>query len=308
MKLTKRKYRDDSDYWKIREFLRQVFLLNNRREVSWPLFRWDYWRWHINENIFRFELGAAVFLWETSSGQLAAILHPDNPGEACLQVHPALRSAALEIEMVAAAEIQYALTRPDGCQRLRIWTHAQDSLRRDLLERRGYSLQPEPEYQRWRDLSLPLPEVSLPPGYTIRPLGEEEEHPARSWLSWKVFHPSEPDDRYEGWSWYKNVQRAPLYRRDLDLVAVSPEGELAAFCTLWFDDVTRTASFEPVGVHPEHRRRGLGQAVMVEGMRRAVRLGANLASVDSYSDEAGALYASMGFTSFDLGEPWEKEW
>jgi hypothetical protein len=35
-----------------------------------------------------------------------------------------------------------------------------------------------------------------------------------------------------GWRWYRDVQRAPLYRRDLDLVAVAPDGELAAFCTL----------------------------------------------------------------------------
>jgi hypothetical protein len=28
--------------------LREVFLLNGRREVGWPLYRWDYWRWYIN--------------------------------------------------------------------------------------------------------------------------------------------------------------------------------------------------------------------------------------------------------------------
>ena len=90
----------------------------------------------------------------------------------------------------------------------------------------------------------------------------------RSWLSWKAFHSDEPDERYEGWEWYRNVQRFPLYRRDLDLVAVAPDGELAAFCTVWFDDVTRTGSFELVGAHPAHQRRGLGRAVMYEGLRR----------------------------------------
>jgi GNAT superfamily N-acetyltransferase len=135
-----------------------------------------------------------------------------------------------------------------------------------------------------------------------------EELPARSWLSWKAFHASEPDDRYEGWEWYRNVQRAPLYRRDLDLVAVARDGELAAFCTLWFDEVTRTAAFEPVGTHPIHQRRGLGKAVMTEGLRRVRELGASLATVNSYSESAGSLYASLGFTSYDLSEPWIKEW
>jgi GNAT superfamily N-acetyltransferase len=113
-------------------------------------------------------------------------------------------------------------------------------------------------------------------GYTVRALGDQDELPARSWLSWKAFHPNEPDEKYEGWEWYKNVQRIPLYRRDLDIVAVASGGELAAFCTVWFDDVTRTAVFEPVGTHPDHQKRGLGKAVMSEGLRRAQRLGATL--------------------------------
>jgi mycothiol synthase len=89
---------------------------------------------------------------------------------------------------------------------------------------------------------------------------------------------------------------------------VAPTGELAAFCTVWFDDVTRTAVFEPVGTHPDHQKRGLGKAVMAEGLRRAERMGATLATVSSYGKAAHALYESMGFTEFDLLEPWIKEW
>jgi GNAT superfamily N-acetyltransferase len=75
---------------------------------------------------------------------------------------------------------------------------------------------------------------------------------------------------------------------------------------VWLDDVTRTAVFEPVGTHPAHQKRGLGKAVMTEGLRRAERLGATLATVGSYSAAAHALYASMGFTEFDLSVPWRK--
>jgi ribosomal protein S18 acetylase RimI-like enzyme len=138
-------------------------------------------------------------------------------------------------------------------------------------------------------------------------LGDEKELPARSLVSWRAFHPNEPDDHYEGWTWYLNVQRAPLYRRDLDLVAVAPGGEFASFCTVWFDDVNRMGVFEPVGTAPAHQRRGLGKAVMCEGLRRLKHLGATLATVGSYSNEAGALYASLGFTEYDLLERWHIE-
>jgi GNAT superfamily N-acetyltransferase len=308
MKLTLRKYQSDDDQWKIRQFLREVFLLNNRREVSWPLYRWDYWRWHVNENIFKFNLNAAIFMWETADGRLAAVLNPDGAGEAFLQVHPAFHNAELDVDMLSAAETQFATTQAEGSQRLVVWAHGNDQVRQDVLARRGYSRGKHPEYQRRREMSQPVPDVSIPDGYTIRALGDVDEHPARSWVSWKAFHPDEPDEKYEGWDWYANVQRAPLYRRDLDLVAVASNGEHAAFCTLWFDDVTRTAAFEPVGTHPAHQRKGLGKALMAEGLRRVRDLGATLCTVGSYSEAAGALYASLGFTEYDLSEPWVKEW
>jgi len=308
MKLIRRKYVSDEDYWRIRAFLREAFLLNGRRDLCWSLCRWDYWRWHINENIFRFDLRAAVFLWESAESELGAVLHPEGAGEACLQVHPAFRSAELELALISAAETQFAVTQADGSQRLVIWAHQDDALRQDLLARRGYARGAGPEYQRRRGLAGPLPDFPPPTGYTVRALGGADEHPARCWVSWRAFHPDEPDDKYRGWTWYRNVQRAPLYRSDLDLVAVAPNGELAAFCTVWFDDVTRTATFDPVGTHPDHQRRGLGRALMAEGLRRAAELGATLCTVGSFSDAAGALYASVGFTEYDLSEPWVKEW
>jgi GNAT superfamily N-acetyltransferase len=308
MKPTLRKYQTEADSEKIRQFLREVYLLNNRREVGWPLYRWDYWRWHINENIFHFDLSAAIFLWEAPDGRLAAVLHPDGKGEAFLQVHPAFHTTELDVEMINVAETQFAVVQPDGKQRLTLWAHEADSLRQDLLARRGYVRGEYPEYQRRRPMSQPIPEIPTPAGYTLRPLGDVDEHPARSWVSWKAFHPDEPDEKYEGWDWYANVQRAPLYRRDLDLVAVAPNGEHAAFCTLWFDDVTHTAAFEPVGTHPDHQRKGLGKALMAEGLRRVSDLGATLCTVGSYSEAAGSLYASLGFTEYDLSEPWIKEW
>lgn len=309
MKLSLRKYQSESDNEKIRQFLREVYLLHGRREVGWPLYRWDYWRWHVNENIHKFDLSAAVFLWETRDDQLKAVLHPDGAGEAFLQVHPAFHSTELDVEMLSVAETQFATTQADGKQRLVVWAHENDHERQDVLKRRGYSRSKWlPECQRRREMSQPIPEVAAPAGFTLRALGSVDEHPARSWVSWKAFHPDEPDEKYEGCDWYANVQRAPLYRRDLDLVAVAPNGEFSAFCTLWYDEETSSAAFEPVGTHPAYQRKGLGKALMAEGLRRARDLGATLCTVGSYSGAAGALYAALGFTEYDLSEPWVKEW
>lgn len=305
-----RRYQDEDDDWRIRAFLREVFLLNGRRPLSWDVVRFDYWRWHVNENIERFPLEEVVFIWETAGGQMAAVVLAEGKGDVFLQVHPHFRTPALEEEMLAVAEAYLATPGANGARKLRVWASAGDPLRQEILRRRGYSKGDWPEYQRRRPLAgeHAIPIADMPPaaGYTVRALGDVDELPARSFVSWQAFHPDEPEERYEGWTWYLNVQRAPLYRRDLDIVAVAPDGAFAAFATVWFDDVTRSAVFEPVGTAPAHQRRGLGKAVMAEGLRRAKRLGATMAYVGSYSPAAHALYASVGFTEYDLYEPWLK--
>ena len=308
MKPTIRPYQTEEDYWCIREFLRNASLHNNRHEFAWSLLRWDYWRWHVNENIFHFKLQDVITLWE-AKGQIVAMLNPDGDGEAFFQIHPAFQDEVSVSEMLDVAEEKLPKTNEAGKKELITWVNAADDQTKELFTQRGYVRSKFlAEHMRRRFFSQPIPDSTPPSGYSIRALGDESELPARSWLSWKVFHPDEPDEKYQGWEWYRNVQRVPLYRRDLDIVAVAEDGELAAFCTVWFDDVTRTAVFEPVGTHSNHQKRGLGKAVMSEGLRRAQRLGATLASVSSYGKAAHALYDSMGFTELDLLEPWIKEW
>ena len=308
MKPTLRTYQDEQDYWHIRGFLREVSLLNDRRDYSWSLLRWDYWVWHVNRNIFHLDLCETVHLWELD-GRIVAMLNPDTPGEAFFQFHPVWHTPEISAEMLEIAEAKLSKTKEDGKRELILWVNAADDMLKDLFTRRGFTRSKfSAEHMRRRFFTTPTPDPVPPSGYTVRALGDESELPARSWLSWKAFHPDEPDEKYQGWEWYRNIQRVPLYRRDLDIVAVAPDGELAAFCTVWFDDVTRTAVFEPVGTHPAHQKRGLGKAVMSEGLRRAQNLGASLATVSSYGKGAHALYESMGFTEFDLLEPWIKEW
>ena len=308
MKPDMRSYQSEEDYWCIRQFLREVSLQNNRHDFAWSLLRWDYWRWHINENIFNFKLEDVITLWD-AKGQIVAMLNPDSPGEAFFQVHPAYHSTVLISEMLGVAEQKLPKKKESRGYELLVWVNAADDVSKALFTERGYARSKFlAEHMRSRSFSQPIPDSLPPAGYTVRALGDESELPARSWLSWKVFHPDEPDEKYEGWEWYRNIQRVPIYRRDLDIVAVASDGELAAFCTVWFDDITRTAVFEPVGTHPNHQKRGLGRAVMSEGLRRARRLGATLATVSSYSTGAHALYESMGFTGVDILEPWIREW
>jgi mycothiol synthase len=310
MKPIMRRYETQEDYWRIRPFLREVFLLNDRREVSWQVARWDYWRWPGVESWGDGPLEEKVFIWELPDSQIAAVLNPEGKGEAFLQVHPDLRTPELEAEMLDVVEQHLANPGSNGHRALGVWADSRDQLRQDILKRRGYTQDGQRQHQHRRSLLTPLPDTPVAEGFAVRSLGDVDEIPARSWFSWKAFQPDEPEENYAalGWEWYLDIQRCPLYRRDLDIVAVAPNGDLASFCTVWYDDVTRSAYFEPVGTYTPYQRRGLAKVVMYEGLRRVKRLGATMAFVGGYAPQAHALYSSVMGRKYALSERWVKEW
>jgi mycothiol synthase len=121
MKPVCRSYQTEDDFWSMREFLRQVFVINHQIERSWHVARLDYARWHSCLNCAGVRLEDVAFLWE-ASGHLLAILMPDGGlGEAHLLVHPLLRTLELEEDMLGVAEGRLAAVMPDGSHKLCVW-------------------------------------------------------------------------------------------------------------------------------------------------------------------------------------------
>lgn len=311
MKITHRPYQFEDDFWRMRTFLREIMILNGMRQHSWHVARLDYARWHTCLNCAHVRLEDVATLWE-SDGQLAAFLMPDGgPGEAFLNVHPGLRTPGLEEEMLNVAEEKLHIVKADGARNLRVWSPEADLQRQQMLARRGYIMGEEAEHQWRRRLDTPIPTVPLAAGYTIRPLGDGLELLERCYASGLGFHNGDIHTAVENRddpTWYRNIQTAPLYRRDLDLVAVAPDGAIAAFCTIWFDDVTRSACFEPVATVPAHQRRGLGKALLTEGLRRLQRMGAVIAFVGGYEPIPNALYKTVLGPDCDRDVVWKKTW
>lgn len=311
MKFQFRPYGCEDDFWRMREFLRGLFVTNDRRLRSWHVVRLDYARWHSLINTTELTLADVAFLWE-SEGRLVALLLPDGgPGEAHACIHPDVLTRELEEEMLDVAEKHLARVKPDGSKSLYVWAGEHASLRLEILKERGYREEEGPEHQWRRLLDSPVPDVPIAPGYTVQPLGDGVELLERCYASGLGFHEGDLSSAAENRSdvtWYRNIQNAPLYRRDLDLVAVGPDGSVASFCTVWFDDVTRSAVFEPVATVPAHRRRGLAKAVMTEGLRRVKRLGATVAFVGGYNVAANALYRSVMGDDHELYGAWVREW
>lgn len=311
MRLTVRAYGGAEDYWRIRDLLRSAMVANGQRERAWHVARLDYWWWFGNPDLEHLDPGQRVFLWETPDGTLAAVLNPEQLGHAFLQIDPRFASPALVDAMAAVAE-ERLCSMGDGGRRLRLYLDAADGDGATVLARRGFHrvVSGDVETQHRRDLTAPLPPVPDIAGYEVRPMRDGLELLERCYASGLAFHDDDiavaranRDDP----SWYHHIQAAPLYRRDLDIVAVARDGSVAAFCTAWFDDVTRTAYLEPVAAVAAHRHRGLARAAILEALHRLRRMGCLVAFVGGYSGPANALYSAVMGPDHDMSEPWEVE-
>ena len=61
----------------MREFLRQIFILNRQRERSWHVALLDYARWHTCLNCTKVGLEEVAYLWVSDSQLIAFLMSVD---------------------------------------------------------------------------------------------------------------------------------------------------------------------------------------------------------------------------------------
>ncbi len=84
------------------------------------------------------------------------------------------------------------------------------------------------------------------------------------------------------------------------------DGRGASACTIWFDTVNAVGLFEPVATHPDFQGKGLGKAVMAEGMRRMKAAGMRRAVVGFDPNFAAA--ARRPYPIWYLGRCYKYVW
>jgi ribosomal protein S18 acetylase RimI-like enzyme len=139
------------------------------------------------------------------------------------------------------------------------------------------------------DLPEAPPHPALPAGFRCRTV-EPDDLAERVAIHRDVWAPSRITE-----SSYANVQASWPYRATLDCVVEAPDGRFAAYVLAWADDENGVGLFEPVGTRAEFRRRGLGAAVCTFALRRLHEEGMRQAIVGCNTEQACALYESVGF-------------
>lgn len=267
------------------------FVVETRRQAGHLAF---YQIGDLSWAVFQFETKGRpaefIRIWEAPNGDIAGYAFFQTPNGVDIQSAPWLSDReALEDEMLAWAA---DLCRSQGSEpRLTVAACEGDDRFLRFLTERGYQQEPSYRLHMIYGLEADVPEPALPDGFVIRPV-QGDEWEARGALQRSVW----PWSRV-GPETYPRLVSLPGYDPSLDLVVVSPEGDLAAFALIWYDRVNRVGEFEPVGTHPDFRGQKLGKALQLEGLRRVKEVGALSCLVYPTGGDVPAcnLYTSAGF-------------
>jgi predicted N-acetyltransferase YhbS len=190
-----------------------------------------------------------------------------------------------------------------GSRELQIFINDRDARFQEIAAARGYRKEGGSESMSQLAVADLVREVSLPEGFRLKSLAEEDDLRKVHRVLWRGFdHGDEPPEG--GLEERRFMQSAPRFRKDLQIVVEASGGGLAAYCGLWFEPVQRIAYVEPVATDPDYRRMGLGRAAVLEGIRRCGALGATVA----YVATAMPFYLSLGFQPIYASSPWRRAW
>jgi ribosomal protein S18 acetylase RimI-like enzyme len=295
--LTSRLYENEQDLLQM-----QNLLMDGRR-------RTDEWHYaHVGDLNFWFFMIAChlkpkeyIRLWHGAEGRLAgyAILGEDPSID--WQVLPEYEWCGIEAEAMAWAETRLVALRKQDAQ---LWggnlvsgARHDNPKRIAFLEQHGFRLGGEfSEVNMLCLMNEPVPAPAVPSGCQVRAVADNADEISNRaaaqrevWQPWTVGNVTDED--------YAYFMHLPGYDRELDVVAVAPDGVIAAYVNGWIDPLNRIGDFGPLGARPAYRRQGLTQAVLLECLRRMQRRGMERVSVSTGVSNTAAirLYESVGF-------------
>jgi len=242
----------------------------------------------------RFALGDLVKLWEVDSTIVGILsVQPSSQGFDAF-TSPRYRGSSLEGDLIQEG---YRITRQilDDVghvdQAVMSDAHHRDSLRVKALEAVGFVR--GANYMNVTEINLNKHREGprLPLGFSAQSAqhgdfaGLAEVHNGAFGSNWTP-------ERYQ-----QEVMFKPGYRPQDELVIAALDGTFAAFAKTWLDPANKVGLFEPVGVHADFHRKGLGKAIMLHGLRHMKDQGMRTALVCHNTDNSAstALYRSIGF-------------
>ena len=294
--------------------LSDLYAMKDTLTANWRAGYASYHRGDLDWWLLPEELGMSlkrlIEIWFTAKGNcLGWVVFVEARADYDIVMHPDWRGSALERELLrwadarlTAAARQHGKTRVRAlrCRKMRVcaFVFADNRFQRAVLREMDYAeaddvilySQPLPPQPLPRQAQPP---IALPTGFRWLPPMRVEWAAARAAAHADAFHPSKISPA----AYRRLMRNAPDYEGELDVVAVAPDGQHAAFAMVWLDEENALGLFEPVGTRRAYQRRGLGRAVLREGLRRMCARGMTQAIVgcDANNEGTQAFYRGAGF-------------
>jgi len=134
--------------------------------------------------------------------------------------------------------------------------------RMSFLHRHGFRQTGDTNVAMTRPLSEPIAGPELPRDFVIRPIKGMEEAEAVATMHRAAF-----GTEYMTTENRLIIMNTSGYEPSLDLLAVAPNGNIAAYCSCSVNDQTQIGMTDPVATHPNYQRMGLSRALLLTGMR-----------------------------------------
>jgi ribosomal protein S18 acetylase RimI-like enzyme len=171
--------------------------------------------------------------------------------------------------------------------------NADDSHRISVLKKHGFTPEQVRSLRYLRPLNKQIAEHPLPTGFSIRCVKGKEEVEQLVALHRAAFGTNNMTIEYR-----LAMMSTPQYIQEMDLVAVTPNNELAAFCVCGFDDPDKKIGYtDPIGTHPSYQRIGLGKALTSAGLIILRNAGANTVRLGTSNENIAMqrLANALGF-------------
>ncbi|WP_291581730.1 GNAT family N-acetyltransferase [Clostridium sp. UBA6640] len=174
----------------------------------------------------------------------------------------------------------------------------------NVLESKGYYKTEEYYVLRDMDCNSIVDVPNLPEGFYVKLVSDLNQHD-RVYKAYKLCYGILFNKII-----FKNFYETSTYRKELDIVIMSPDDEVVALCSGRYDEKNKMVSIEAVSCYPEYRKKGISKAMILYVINEAKKLGADKVTVLTAMPEKypapNRLYESAGFKIVGKLYTWKK--
>jgi hypothetical protein len=300
--LIESRYYKVGDYEKIMDFLREIYIQTGKQHCWLPQ-RWEYAEFNCNPLYVQRgwdDWTKYIQIWEEND-KILAVAHKETKYEVFLQIRPGYEFLA--DEMLNFIENTVPLEKHGNQCELNLFTDDTKYWMEDILLQRGYIKNDKCSYYNVQDLNKIYVPI-LPDNFQFVDGNDIKDQKSRLLCCHLGFHPDDEPDRLPVKDFY--MEHAPSFRPELQIMTQDDNGNLCSYCVIWYDEKLKIGLFEPVCTRIDYRMRGIGKAMLTEGLRRLKEIGAEKAYVGC-SDSLRTFYNSTGFITYASNYTWKKK-